>query len=205
MTDDAYELDAMGASSADDDAAADEGGTAGDSLGVAVPETHVAAFVAEAFEDAERDTTWSAVVDRVVADGAREAWNALSPREQAAELLTMADDFDTRAVERLAAVPLDDPALTGGARDRFEEAMRCRRNADRIRDGVADGFASGHLRDDDLVGAVERAGFDTDTIAEREDRLESVAAAYDVDFRPYGGTLMDDEGGDGAVPEGEVW
>jgi hypothetical protein len=201
MTDDAYELDAMDASSADDDATED--GSAGDSLGVAVPDTHVAAFVAEAFEDAERDTTWSGVVDRVVADGAREAWNALSPSEQAAELIEMADDFDARAVEGLAAVPLDDAALTGDARDRFEEAMRCRHNADRIRDGVADGFASGHLRDADLVGAVERTGFDTDAIAEREDRLESVAAAYDVDFRPYGGTLMDD--GDGAVPEGEVW
>jgi hypothetical protein len=204
MTDDAYELDAMGAPSADD-AAGDEDETVADSLGVAVPETHVAAFVAEAFEDAERDTTWSAVVDRVVAEGAHEAWDALSPREQAAELLTMADDFDARAVEALAAIPLDEATLTGDGRDRFEEAMRCRRNADRIRDGVADGFANGHLSDDDLVGAVECAGFDTDAIAEREDRLESVAAAYDVDFRPYGGTLMDDAGGDGAVPEGEVW
>jgi hypothetical protein len=199
MTDDTYELDGVGESSGDEGTEAD----AGESLGVAVPDDHVAAFVAAAFEDAERDTDWPAVVDEVVADEARAAWDDLSAREQTAELLGVADEFDDRAVERLSAIPLDRAELAGRDRDRFEDAMRCRRNADRIRDGIADGVASGRVDDDDLVGAVEDAGFETDTIAEREDALEAVAGAYDVDFRPYGGTLMNDD--DGGVPEGEAW
>jgi hypothetical protein len=143
------------------------------------------------------------VVDEVVAAEAREAWDALSPREQTVELLGIAADYDERAVERLDAISLDRRAMTDADRDRFEDAKRCRRNADRIRDGIADGVASGRVSDDALVAAVEDAGFETDTIAEREDRLDTVTGVYDVDFRPYGGTLMDD--GDGGVPEGEAW
>ncbi|WP_251341489.1 hypothetical protein [Haloplanus halophilus] len=197
-----YELDATGGSGGENGGDADGDG-ARESLGVAVPDDHVAAFVAEAFEDAERDTDWAEVVESVVADDAREAWAALSAREQAAELLEMAAEYDERAVERLAAVPLDRADLSGEARERFADAKRCRRNADRIRDGVADGFAAGRLDESDLVGALEAVGFDTDTIAEREDALEAVDGAYDVDFRPYGGTLVDED--DGGVPEGEVW
>lgn len=195
MTD--YELDAMAEPNDERD------GEGGESVGITVPDDHVAAFVAEAFEDAERDTDWAEVVARVVADDAREAWDALCPQAKAVELLEMADAYDERAVERLAAVPLDRAELSGDARERFEDAKRCRRNADRIRDGIADGFAAGRLDDDDLVGALEAVDFDTDTIAEREDRLEAVAGAYEIDFRPYGGTLVDEN--DGGVPEGEVW
>ncbi|MFB6195747.1 MAG: hypothetical protein ABEI80_06220 [Haloplanus sp.] len=201
MTDTEYEHDGPDGSS--DGSERSDAETPGESLGVPVPDDHVAAFVAEAFEDAERNTEWQEVVEATVADDARDAWDDLSDREQAAELLRMAAEFDRRAVERLSDVPLDRAELTGAARDRFDDAMRCRRNADRIRDGVADGFASGRLTDDDLVAAVEAADFDTAVIAEREDRLEAVAGAYEVDFRPYGGTLMDED--DGGVPEGEVW
>jgi len=191
-----YELDATGGSSGEE-------GDGGESLGVTVPDDHVAAFVAEAFEDAERDTDWAEVVDSVVDADARDAWEALCPQAQAAELLEIADTYDERAVERLAAVPLDGEELSGDARERFDDAKRCRRNADRIRDGIADGFATGRLDDSELVGALDAVDFDTDTIAEREDHLEAVAGAYDVDFRPYGGTLVHDE--NGGVPEGEVW
>lgn len=191
-----YELDAVGESGGDE-------GDGEESVGLTVPDDHVAAFVAEAFEDAERDTDWDEVIDSVVADDARAAWDALCPQAQATELLEIADAYDERAVERLAAVPLDRAELSGDAREQFDDAKRCRRNADRIRDGIADGFATGRLDDDDLVGALETVDFDTDTIAEREDELEAVTGAYDVDFRPYGGTLVDET--DGGVPEREVW
>jgi len=175
---------------------------ADESVGVTVPDEHVGAFVAEAFEDPERSTTWEEVVDEVVADDARGAWDALSPIEQVTELLAMADGFDERAVDRLAAIPLDLAAPTDRVDELFAEAERCRRNADRIRDGIAAGYADGRLDDAALVDAVEVYGFETDTVAERERLLESVTDAYGYDFRPYGGTLMqepDDDGADGGV------
>jgi hypothetical protein len=170
---------------------------ADESVGVTVPDDHVGAFVAEAFEDPERSTTWEEVVDEVVAAESRAAWDALSPTEQVRELLAMADGFDERAVDRLAAVPLDRAEPTDRIDDLFAEAERCRRNADRIRDGIADAYADGRIGDAALVDAVETYGFETGTVAERERLLESVTDAYGYDFRPYGGTLMEDpDGGD---------
>ena len=64
-------------------------------------------------------------------------------------------------------------------------------------DGVAAAYADGVVGDDELVAAVEESDFDTAVIAEREDELERVANAYDLDFRPYGGTLMHDEEDEG--------
>lgn len=180
----------------------------GESIGVAVPDEHVGAFVAEAFEDVERDTSWTEVVEALVADDAREAWDDLSPTEQVVEVLSAADGYDERAVERLRDVPTDRGKPTGKMRESFEEALRCRRNADGFRDGVAAAYAEGRVGDDELVAAVESFGFDTDTIAEREDELDRVANAYDFEFRPYGGTLMtDDEGEDGEDPmdDFEAW
>lgn len=175
---------------------------ADESVGVTVPDDHVGAFVAEAFEDPERSTTWDEVVDEVVAADARDAWDALAPTEQVTELLAMADGFDERAVDRLAEIPLDRAEPTERIDELFEEAERCRRNADRIRDGIAAAYADGHVDDAALVDAVETYGFETDTVAEREQLLESVTDAYGYDFRPYGGTLMeepDDDDADGGV------
>jgi len=182
----------------DGDALADE------SVGVTVPDEHVGAFVAEAFEDPERSTTWDDVVDEVVAAESRAAWDALSPTEQATELLAMADGFDEQAVDRLAAIPLDRGEPTDRIDELFAEAERCRRNADRIRDGIAAAYADGHVDDAGLVDAVETHGFETDTVAERERLLESVTDAYGYDFRPYGGTLMEEPDDDGADGGGGV-
>lgn len=164
--------------------------------GVTVPADHVAAFVAEVFEDAERDTDYAAVVDRVVASEARDAWAALSPRERVAELLGMADDYDQRALDHLRAIPVDRRTDVDDATvaERYEEALRLRRNADVVRDAVAAAYAEGRVDDGELVAAVESHGFDTGTVAAREDRLETVAEVHDLDFRPYGGTLMDAAG-----------
>ncbi|GGN90652.1 MULTISPECIES: hypothetical protein [Haloarcula] len=43
-----------------------------------------------------------------------------------------------------------------------------------------------------LVGTVEDAGFETDTIAQREEKLELVAEKHDFECEPYGGTLLDE-------------
>lgn len=191
----------------DASAAADEPRAAGESLGVTVPDDHVATFVAEAFEDVERDTDWATAVDTVVAEEARDAWAALSPQRQVLEVLEMAADYDRRALDRLDAVELAGGDLAGDDRERVDEALRCRRNADRLRDAVADAYSSGHVGDDALVAAVEAASFDTETVARREDRLDDVAAVYDVNFRPYGGTLFDVEDRDDTQDRdpGEVW
>jgi len=188
-----------------DDDATDAAGGLEESLGVTIPDEHVGAFVAQAFEDAERDTTWGEAVDAVVADEARDAWASLSPREQVVELLTMADGFDERAVEQLDAIPLDRGSPTDEMRERFEEAKRLRRNADVLRDGIAAAYDEGYVGDDDLVDAVESFDFDTATIAEREDSLDAVANAYDLDFRPYGGTLMTEDEPDEDAEEFEAW
>jgi len=184
----------------------DPSGTEGESLGVSVPDDHVGAFVAEAFEDVERDTTWTEVVGALVAEAARDAWADLSRTEQAVEVLAAAADYDERAVELLADVPTDRGAPTEEIRERYEEALRCRRNADRFRDGIAAAYADGYLGDDQLVAAVEAFGFDTATIAEREDELDTVANSYEFEFRPYGGTLMtDDEEDDQTMDDFEAW
>lgn len=164
-----------------------------DSIGVPIPDEHVGAFVAEAFEDPERSTNWSDVVDLLVAPDARDAWEALDPREQVREALSMAFDYDRQAANHLDSVPLgsEDPA----ARDEIDEALRCRTNADTIRDGIADAYAGDRLGDEDLVAALEAADFEPGVVARREDLLEQVTNVYDVDYRPYGGTLFDaDEG-----------
>lgn len=176
-----------------DDAAESDEGLADRSVGVPIPEEHVGAFVAEAFEDPERSTTWDEVIEETIAAEARGAWAGLSPREQVRELLSMADDFDERAVDALSSIPLDRAEPTEQIDRRFAEARRCRRNADRIRDGIADAYADGRVDDDGLVAAVRGQGFDTETIAERERLLESVTDAYGYDFRPYGGTLITDD------------
>ncbi|MFC7136185.1 hypothetical protein ACFQRB_05665 [Halobaculum litoreum] len=177
------------------------------SVGVSVPEDHVGAFVAQAFEDPERSTTWTEVVSEVVAAEARDAWDALSPAEQVQELLAVADDYDERAVEALEAVPLDGVEPTDEVDDLFEEATRCRRNADRIRDGVAAAYTEDRIEADRLADAVEAYGFDTGTVAEREDLVEAVTEAYDYDVRPYGGVLMeaDDSDADAAAAGGDPW
>ncbi|WP_135805456.1 hypothetical protein [Halorussus marinus] len=184
----------------------DSSGTDGESLGVSVPDEHVGAFVAEAFEDVERDTTWKEVVGALVAEEARDAWADLSRTEQAVEVLAAAADYDERAVELLAEVPTDRGEPTSEIRDRYEEALRCRHNADRFRDGIAAAYADGYLADDQLVAAVEAFGFDTALIAEREDELDTVANTYEFEFRPYGGTLMTDDEGDDQTMDGfEAW
>ena len=168
-----------------------------DSIGVPIPDEHVGAFVAEAFEDPERATRWSDVVDLLVAPSARDAWAALDPREQAEEALSMAFDYDRRAADHLDAVPLDE--AEPAASDEIDEALRCRTNADTIRDGVADAYANDRLDDDDLVAALDGADFEPGVVARREDLLERVTNVYDVEYRPYGGTLFD--GDDGPEPE----
>ncbi|WP_226481837.1 hypothetical protein [Natrinema amylolyticum] len=176
-----------------------------ESLGVTIPDDHVGAFVAQAFEDVERSTEWTEAVDAVVPDDARDAWRSLSARDQVVELLEMADEFDRRATESLEAIPLDRGGLDDDLRERFDEAKRLRRNADILRDGIAAGYAEGRVSDEELVAAVEAFEFDTAVIAEREDELDSVANAYDLDFRPYGGTLMTEREPDEDADEFEAW
>lgn len=185
-------------------AAGDATPGAGERLGIEVPDEHVAAFVAEAFEDPERDATWEDVVDEFVPAGARERWRDLSMRDRVEEVLAAADDFDDRAIDRLDDIPLDRTEPTDGIEGAFDEAMRLRRNADTFRSGIADAHAAGRIDDDGLVAAVEGYGFETDAIAEREDLVESVAERYELGFRPYGGTLMDTDDPEDRET-GEVW
>jgi hypothetical protein len=168
------------------------------SLGITIPDDYVGAFVAEALEDPERATTWDDVVDTMVAPASRGAWADLSPVDQATEVLSKATEFDRQAIAHFEAVPLygDDPAQPD-----IDEGLRCRRNADTFRDGVADAYADGRLDDEDLVAALEASAFETEVIAQREDLLERIDSAFDVEYRPYGGTLMDDA--DGPDPETE--
>lgn len=174
------------------------------SLGVRIPADHVGAFVAQALEDPERTTAWADVVDAMVSPAARDAWDDLGVVERAAEVLSKASEYDRRAIERFEAVPPDaDPAAV---RDDLEEGLRCRRNADRFRDAVAAAYGEGRLDDDEIVAALETASFDTASIAEREDRLERLDGAFDLEYRPYGGTLMDeDDGPDAAIDHEETW
>lgn len=174
-------------------------GASGEPVGVPVPDAHVGAFVAEVFEDPERDTRWSDAVDGLVAPSARDAWDALDPDEQVREVLAKADDYDDRAIELLETVdgaPSDDPV-----RERLEEAKRLRRNADMLRDAIADAYSSGNVSDEELRAAVEAHGFDTTRVARRERLLERVADTHEIDFRPYGGTLLHEEGGQRGSPD----
>jgi len=163
-----------------------------DPIGLQIPDEHVGPFVAEVFEDAERDTSWENVVDAMVAPESRDAWDRLSPDEQAIEVLEMAAEYDDRAIDHLESIPTDGSAEAGTVEERFGEARRCRRNADTFRDGIAAAYGDGYLDDDALVAAIEAVGFDTDRIADREEALETVANHFDLDFQPYGGTLIED-------------
>lgn len=187
------------------DAARDTDGLEDSSIGVTVPDDHVAAFVAEVFEDPERSTTWEDVIEEAIAPAAREAWDELSPGKQVCELLAMADDYDERAVDKLAAIPTDSGEPTDRVDELFAEAQRCRRNADRIRDAIADAYARDYVADDELVEAVETYGFDTTAITEREQLMETVTDLYEYDFRPYGGTLMTDDGANSDAENYERW
>ncbi|WP_436927172.1 hypothetical protein [Halosimplex amylolyticum] len=170
-----------------------DGSADGGAMGVPIPEKHVGAFVAEAFEDPERSTTWEDVVDAMVAPAARDAWDDLSAAAQTVEVLAQAAEYDRRATDELERIPTNKSEPTPDVRSAFEEARRLRRNADAFRDGIAAAYADGRIGDDELVSAVEESAFDTGQIARREDELERVTAAYDFDFRPYGGTLFDEE------------
>ncbi|MBX0323661.1 hypothetical protein EGH21_11540 [Halomicroarcula sp. F13] len=161
------------------------------SVALSIPPEYAAEFVAEVFEDAERSTDWPTVVDAYVPSAHREAWAELTARAQVTQILDRAAAYDEETVEVLASIPSD--ADRSHAESRFDEALRRRRNADGFRNAVADAYASGHVGDDALVGAVEDAGFETDTIAEREEKLELVAEKHGFEFRPYGGTLLDED------------
>lgn len=164
-----------------------------EAVGISIPAEHVGAFVAEAFEDAERDTTWPDVVAAFVDPSARGAWDDLDASEQVVEILDAASRYDDRAIEHFESIPLDTGERSDP--DGLEEALRCRRNADMFRDGIAAAYGDGVLDDADLVTAVETSAFDTDRIADRENALENVDAVHDVDFRPYGGQFFDAEHG----------
>jgi len=175
-----------------------------EAVGMEVPEEYVGAFVAEVFEDAERSTSWDDVVDSMVAPDARDAWESLSPVEQVIEVLKMADSYDERAADLLAGIELTSDTADEETLSTFEEATRLRDNADAFRNGIAAAYDEGYVDDDGLVDAVESFGFDTDTIARREDELERITSAYDLDYRPYGGTLIqerDEPRADPDVPE----
>jgi hypothetical protein len=179
-----------------DDSRADEQGSEDGSasleeaVGMEVPDEHVGAFVAEMFEDAERSTSWDDVVGSMVAPEARDAWDSLTPVEQVIEVLKMAHGYDERAADLLSKIDTIESDPDEETVSTFEEATRLRNNADAFRDGIAAAYDEGHIDDDELVDAVESFGFDTDTIAHREDELERVTSAYDLDYRPYGGTLI---------------
>ncbi|SDE73664.1 hypothetical protein [Halorientalis regularis] len=143
-------------------------------------------------------------VDAMVAPAAQDAWERLSPQEQVAEVLKKVDDYDERAVAELEDVSLRGDEASLETRQAFEEALRFRRNADVLCDGIADAYAAGVVDGEDLEAAVEAVGFDTETIARREDVLEDVASVYELDFRPYGGTLVQDDGDDGTT-EADAW
>lgn len=171
------------------------------SLGVSIPEDHVGAFVAETLEDPECSTTWDDVVDAIVAPDARAAWRDLSPVEQATVVLSKASEYDQRAIEHFDSVALEDdqPAVQSD----LDEGLRCRRNADVFRNGVAAAYGDGLLDDTDIVAALAAADFETGHVAEREDLLERIDSVYDVEYRPYGGTLLDTDDGPEPDPDHE--
>ncbi len=160
-------------------------------IGVPVPEEYMGAFVAEVFEDPERTTTWREAVAALVAPADRDAWEALSPIEQVIVVLDTAAEYDQTALRRFEEIPDDGYASEETIRETYEEAKRNRRNADMLRNAVADAYSRDVIDDNALVEAVDRHGFDSETIAAREQQLESVADAYGLEFRPYGGTLIE--------------
>jgi len=177
-----------------------------EAVGMAIPDEHVGAFVAEVFEDPEKRTSWSEVVDAMVASSARDAWESLSPAEQVAEVLQQAQKYDGEARDELAEIPTDGSANLADVESRFAEARRCRTNADTFRDGVAAAYTNGRVDDDDLVAAIETVGFDTDLVADRESELERVANHFELDYQPYGGTLIESDDGPGAEQSApETW
>lgn len=182
----------------------DDRADAASSLGVTIPDEHVGAFVAEALEDPERSGNWDDVVDAMVAPEARADWRHLSPAERAAAVLSKADDYDRRATEQFDGVALD--ADRAAVRAAIDEGLRCRRNADAFRNAVAAAYDDGLLDDEALLDALADADFETERIARREDALERVDDAYDVEFSPYGGTLLDtDDGPEPETDHPETW
>lgn len=179
----------------------DDAASLEEAVGMEIPDDYVGAFVAEVFEDAERATSWDDVVDSMVAPEARDSWESLTPVEQVIEVLTMADGYDERAADLLSDIDIDGSVPDEATRSAFEEATRLRNNADAFRNGVAAAYDAGRVDDDGLVEAVESFGFDTETIARREDELERVTSAYDLDYRPYGGTLIQERDGPTTDPE----
>lgn len=199
-----YELDTTTEDGQDESRSTDDEAGTGSSVGITIPDDHVGAFVAEALEDPERATSWDDVVDVLVAPAARDAWDELDPVEQATEILSKATEYDRRAVEHFDAVSLNGDE--SAARTDIDEGLRCRRNADTFRDGVAAAYANGRLDDDELVETLEAATFETDVIAHREDLLERIDSAFEIEYRPYGGTLMDDDDSPEPEPDhGETW
>lgn len=179
----------------------DGGASLEEAVGMEIPDDYVGAFVAEVFEDAERATSWDDVVDSMVAPEARDTWESLTPVEQVIEVLKMADGYDERAADLLSDVEIDCSVPDEATLSAFEEATRLRNNADAFRNAIATAYDEGHVDDDGLVEAVESFGFDTETIARREDELERVTSAYDLDYRPYGGTLVQERDGPTTDPE----
>ncbi|MFC6976081.1 hypothetical protein ACFQL1_17520 [Halomicroarcula sp. GCM10025709] len=161
------------------------------SVGLSIPEEYAGEFVAEVFEDAERSTDWPGVVDAFVPPARREEWGELDATAQVCQVLDRAGAYDQSAVDALERIDAD--AERPAAREKFDEAIRCRHNADGFRNAVADAYARGRIDDDGLVAAVERTDFGTDTIARREELLELIAEKHEFEFRPYGGTLLDGE------------
>ena len=159
------------------------------SVGLSIPEEYAGEFVAEVFEDAERSTDWPGVVDAFVPSDRREEWATLDATGQVCQVLDRADAYDRDAVDALEGIAADADRST--ARTAFDEAIRCRHNADGFRNAVADAYARGRIDDGGLVAAVERTGFETDIIARREELLELIAEKHGFEFRPYGGTLLD--------------
>lgn len=179
----------------------------GEAVGLPVPDEHVGAFVAEVFEDPERSTTWPEVVDALVAPEARDAWEDLSPTDQVAAVLERAMAYDEAAADRLSSIQTDREEVTPDLEAAFEEARRERRNADQFRDGVADAYDRVLVDGEALQEAIDRSEFDTRAVARREAELERVTSVYDLDFRPYGGTLLtnDENGSEGGPGPGSVW
>jgi hypothetical protein len=177
-----------------------------EAVGIEIPDDHVGAFVAEVFEDPERDTSWSEVVDAMVAPSARDAWDTLDAEQQVVEVLEAAHDYDRTARDTLTAVSTDGSADPDAVESRFAEARRCRTNADTFRDGVAAAYAGERIDDDQLVSAIETVGFDTELVADRESELERVANHFELDYQPYGGTLIEaDDGPGGKQTAAETW
>lgn len=158
-------------------------------VGIEIPENHIPAFVSEVLSDVERDTDWAEVVDRVIAPEAREEWEQLAPAQKVRNVLEIASDYDRRCLKELRSISITD-ATKDQARPKFQEATRCRKNAEILRDAVASAHQEGRFDDDALVEGLEAANFSTDLIADREEKIDQITDRFGFDFRPYGGKLL---------------